>query len=85
MQFRFVSFAFAFAFNIWHSLWVLCCLAYWEADTLGTTQYPEGVKFITASFADYFGNETGTYIRVRAYWYYLVRKLHTNVSWQSAS
>lgn len=36
---------------------------YWEADVLGSVRYPEGVKFIVASFSDYFGNVTGSDLR----------------------
>jgi len=36
---------------------------FWEADILGSVRYPEGVKFIVASFSDYFGNVTGSDLR----------------------
>jgi len=36
---------------------------YWEADILGTARYPESVKFIAASFTDYFGNNVGMQLR----------------------
>ena len=38
-------------------------IEYFEMDALGIIRYPEGVKFITASFKDYFGTAFGQLIR----------------------
>jgi len=42
---------------------------YWEGDPLGVIRYPEGVKFVTASFKDNFGTATGAKVRAWCqYW-----------------
>ena len=37
--------------------------SYWESNILGTVRYPEGVKFISVSFLEYFGTTAGQAIR----------------------